>query len=306
MNSFLPIFYKILPLYMNIGLGFIAGKALDVNRDMIARLMFYIINPLIIFNGVLNVKLETNVLTLPILTFILSSFFCLLFFRLSKNLWDDSSKNLVAFSAGSGNTGYFGIPLALVLFNNEGEGTYILSILGITLYENSIGFYILAKGTHPPSECLLKIIKLPALYAFFLGLLLNCCGACLPEVFIDFMTQIKGTFTFLGMMMIGLGLADLHRFKIDKLFVGMTFLAKFLVWPVMIFCLIALDRLFFGFYNQTIYNALILLSIVPLAVNTVIMASILKTQPEKAATSVLLSTLFAMIYVPLMINWFIF
>ncbi len=306
MESHWPILYKMLPLYMNIGLGYIAGKALDASRDTVARIMFYIINPLIVFNGVLNVKLTPGILTLPVLSFLISACLCLLFFRLSKNMWSDASRNLVAFSAGSGNTGYFGIPLALILFSNEGEGVYILSLMGITLYENTLGFYILARGTHPAWECLVKLIKLPSIYAFFGGLFLNYSQVPLPEVFIDFMTHIKGTYTVLGMMIIGLGISSLTHFKLDGKFIGMTFLAKFLVWPALVLFLIYLDKNYFGFYGLLAHNALILMSIVPLAVNTVIMASILKSQPEKAAAAVILSTLFAMIYVPLMVNWFIY
>ena len=48
-----------------------------------------------------------------------------------------------------------------------------------------------------------------------------------------------------------------------------------------------------------------LLSIVPLAANTVELASLFKSQPEKAATAVLLSTIFALVYVPVMTTYFI-
>lgn len=290
---------------MNIALGYIAGKMLDTSRDTIARIMFYMINPIIIFNGVLNVKLDASVLSLPLLTFALGSGICLLFYKISKRLWDDSSKNLMAFSAGSGNTGYFGLPIALLLFNDEGEGIYILAILGITLYENTVGFYMLAKGTHQVAECLRKLIKLPSIYAFFGGLLLNAWGVSIPEVFVDFMGHIKGTYTVLGMMIIGLGLSGLRNYQMDTVFIGMTFLAKFIIWPLAILIIIALDTTFFGIYTHSIHNALILLSIVPLAVNTVIVASLFKCHPEKAATAVLLSTFFAFVYVPLMTTLFI-
>lgn len=85
----------------------------------------------------------------------------------------------------------------------------------------------------------------------------------------------------------------------------MTFLAKFLVWPLVILFIIALDRSFLGIYDPVSHQALILLSIVPLAINTVMMASLAKCYPEQTAGTVLLSTLFALIFVPVMASIFI-
>ena len=80
----------------------------------------------------------------------------------------------------------------------------------------------------------------------------------------------------------------------------MTFLAKFLVWPLGVMAFIALDLSYLGIYNSNIHHALTLISIVPIAINTVVMASMAKSFPDKASTTVLLSTLFALIYVPFM------
>lgn len=305
MELFISIFLKLMPLYLYIILGFIAGKTINTNRDTVGKFMFYLINPLIILNGVLSVKLTGSILSLPVISFCLSSCICLLFFFSFKRLWNDNSLNLMAFSAGTGNTGYFGIPLALLLFDDVGEGIYILALLGITFYENSIGFYVLAKGTHPARECLRKLVTLPAAYAFFGGLFLNWLGTPIPHVFTEFMGHIKGTYTVLGMLIIGLGIAGMRHMKLDFAFVATTFFAKFVVWPLAIFGLIAFEAAFIGSFSDQIRKALILMSIVPMAVNTVILASIMKSDPEKAATAVVISTIFAIVYVPVMTGLFI-
>lgn len=311
MCLFFACLIKIVPLYMNILMGYFAAKFLDLNRENIARLMFYMINPIVVFNGVIHTHLDTSVLMLPFLTFGISSLLCLFFYRISKSMWHDSSRNLLAFSAGTGNTGYFGLPMALLLFDDQGEGAYIMGLLGVTFFENTLGFYILSrKGDgegaekQSPLECFYKLFTLPALYAFLAGLLVNVSQIGILEIFSEFMQHIKGAYAVLGMMIIGLGLAGLKHFKIDYKFVGMAFIAKFFAWPVIALTVIHIGRMF-GYVNNDIYNALMLVSIVPLAVNTVIMASLLKTQPEKAATAVLASIIFALAYVPIMANYFI-
>jgi predicted permease len=302
---FISLLTKIVPLYLNIGLGFLAGKSLHTNKDTIARFVFFIINPMIIFNGVLYVELEPSVLSLPLVTYCISCVLCVLFYRLSKNIWEDSSKNLVAYSAGTGNSGYFGLPVALLLFSNEGEGIYILLLLGVTLYENTLGYYLLAKGSLPAKECFKKVFQLPSLYAFLVALSLNYFKVPVPGIFVDFMVHIKGAYIVLGMMIIGLSLAELPHFKLDKKFIGMTFLAKFFAWPLAVLALNYMDSWFFGFYTHDIHNALMLISIVPIAVNTVIVASLLDSKPEKASAAILLSTFFALFYVPVMVAIFI-
>lgn len=304
MILFSTFLFKLLPLYLNILLGYVAGKVLHTPREAIGKLMFYLINPLVMFNGILYTKIDAAILFLPILIWTISSSLCLIFLKLSNNLWKDSTKNLTAFSAGTANSGYFGLPLALLLLDKQGEGIYMISIVGIALYESSVGFYILAKGHYSAIDCLKKLIRLPTLYALTAALLLNYFQMSIPLFFKDFMCHIKGTFIVLGMMIVGISLAGLNHFKIDLKFIGMTFLAKFVFWPGLMLGLIYLDTYFFHLFTSDNHQALLLLSLVPLAVNTVILASVLNAEPEKAAVAILLSTLFALIYVPFMVIYF--
>ena len=296
---------KLLPLYLNIFLGYLAGKKLQANQETISKLMFFIISPLIIFNGVINTKLDFSVLSLPILTFAISCSLCLIFYGISRKMWTDGSRNIMAFSAGSGATGYFGLPVAMLIFDEQTQGQYIMGLLGVALYDNSLGYFISAKGIQSSQQCLKKVLCLPTLYAFFLGLAINILKIPMPAVYADFIIPIRGVYLVFGMMIIGIGLAGLTQFKVDVKFLGMTFLAKFLVWPLLILFIIALDKAYLGMYDTLSHQVLILISIVPLAVNTVMMASIMNCQPERAAATVLLSTLFAFLYVPFMTAYFL-
>lgn len=301
----ISILAKLIPLYANILLGYIAGRRLEVKNDMIARLMFFIINPLVIFNGIATTSIDGNILTLPLVTFATSCFISVIFYRLSRHVWQDPSKNLVAFSAGSGNTGYFGLSLALMILSDQVEGIYIMAMLGVTLYENTLGYYITAKGSNTSLECLKKLITLPTTYAMLLGLLVNYSGLSLPEIFNEFIGHIKGAYTVLGMMLVGLSMTSFSKMKLDFKFIGLTFLAKFFVWPLFILTIVGIDAAYLGIYSSEIHEALIMLSIVPLAVNTIVMASLMQYQSEKAASAVVLSFLFALFYVPLMTSFFI-
>ncbi len=300
MSFFVSFAAKLLPLYLYIILGIIAGRKLSSNSESIAKIIFYIISPLVILNGVINTKLDAAVLSVPFISFIIASILCLAFYRFSKKLWQDASRNIMAFSAGSGATGFFGLPIAMILFDTQTEGVYIMALLGMTLYENSLGYYMMMRGTFTNVQCAKKILALPTLYAFLGGIIINICHLPLPNVYYEFMDQMKSVYVVLGMMIIGLGLSSIARIKLDPKFISMAFLAKFIVWPVVVLAIIAIDGALFGIYDIHAQEALILLSIVPLAVNSIVMASMINFQPEKIAITVLLSAIFAFFYIPLM------
>lgn len=305
MGYFATLVLKLLPLYINILLGYVAGKYLHAQRDTISKILFYIISPLVIFSSVLRTELSTSILSLPFLIFTICSFICLLFYSIARRIWNDSTVNILAFAAGTGNTGYFGLPLAILLLSEQGEGIFILGMFGFILFETTMGFYICAKGTHSKQEVFRRLIRLPQIYAFMLGILFNLWHIIIPPVFNDYLVSIKGTFAILGMMIIGLSIANMTDFKLDKKFLSLAFLAKFVVWPLTVLLVIFTDHFFCQFYNDIEHQALILLSIVPLAVNTVVMSTVLNVQPAKAATAVLFSTLFAILYSPIMCYFFI-
>ena len=301
MSIFLTLLIKLLPLYGIVLLGWIAGKYLGVEKESIAPLLIYIVTPIVVFNGVITVTLNKATLSLPILFFFLACCICLAFYCLGKLIWQGSEKNILAFTAGAGNTGYFGLPVVLTLFGDQFLGIAVLTILGFVLYENSLGFFITAKGQHSGREALMKVLKLPALYAFFLGLVVSVSNINFASTVVDAINSFRGAYIVLGMMLVGLGLSQVTKASLDYTFTSVAFFAKFIIWPLVVGIIIFLDIHFVHLYSSEIHKIMLLMSIVPLASNTVAFATKLKTHPEKAAVTVLLSTLFALLYIPLFV-----
>jgi len=299
---FTTLLSKLLPLYVVVLLGWLAGRYLKVQKESIAPLLIYVISPVIVFNGLLNTEISVANLSLPILYFVSASMICVAFYFIARYFWSSSEKNIIAFAAGAGNTGYFGLPVVLALFGEESLGIAVLLILGIIVYENTIGFYITAKGQYTGKEALKKVLMLPALYAFVFGLIIKALHVPISSGVMDIISSFRGAYVVLGMMLIGLGLSQVTRASIDYLFIGITSIAKFVVWPIVMTAFIIVDSNYFNFYSPEVYKAMLLLGIVPLASNTVAFATKLGTHPEKAAIAVLLTTLFALVYIPLFVT----
>lgn len=304
MAVFSTLLLKLIPLYLMIGLGFIAGRFLDVKKESVAKLLIYIFAPAVYFYGAVQADLNTSTLILPLLFLAICSLMSFLSWNAGKALFssNDNTRNLLGFTGGSANTGYFAIPVALLIFGDKSLSPIIFCSMGYIIYECTIGFFIMARGNYSARESLYRLLKLPTIYVFILGISLNFAHVQLGQIVVNFMETFKSTYTVLGMMMIGVGLAAARLSSFDFKFITVSFFAKFIVWPLLMIGLISLDKTYFHFYDKFIHNVMFLMAIVPLAANTVTFATELKVQPEKAAVTVLLSTLFALFYIPLLVT----
>ncbi len=289
---------KILPLYAIMALGFIAGKYLRVDKESIARLLLYVLVPIIIFDGALTTVIDIGSIVLPIFFFIVSCCLSLTAYWVGSYVWTDSTKNIFAYTAGTGNTGYFGIPVALAIFGKESLGLMVFATMGLVLFESTLGFFVSARGSFTPKESVRRLFILPSVYAFIAGLTLNLFHVYTPEWYGVFSDNFRGTYTVLGSMMAGLGLSGFQKLSVDYKFLGLSFFVKFIVYPAIALGFISLDRHWLHLFTPLMRQVVILLSITPMAVNTVVLATALKVQPEKAAMGVLTSTLFALLVIP--------
>ncbi|PAU89459.1 transporter [Pseudomonas sp. WN033] len=302
MAAALTLLFKLLPLYVTIALGWLAGRFLNASGSHIAGIMLYILTPSVVFYGVMTAPLSPSVILLPVLTFTLCSLNALLHLPLARRWLGDASANLIPVSVGSGNTGYFGIPLALLLFGEQGLSLYIVCMLGTTLFENSLGFYLAARGRYGVADCLRKVARLPSLYAFVLAVLLNLSGFTLPSIFLPLFDNLRGAYSVLGMMIIGMSILSFHGLAGNLRFSALAFSGKFVGWPLLALGFCWLDSQWLGIYGPAVHQAVILISITPIAANTVVIATLLDTAPRQVAGTVLLSTLFALLYIPLMVT----
>lgn len=305
MNILLTLLFKLLPLYLIIFLGYLLGRFYKIDRISIAKILIYIIAPIIIFNGIAKAQLTLATISLPLLFLIVGTILCLSFYYFAKKIWRGAEKNIIAFTAGTANTGYFGLPVAIILFGDSIVPYAVLIILGTVLYENVIGLYIIGKGRYSSHESIKHLLKLPNIYACFLGFSANLLHLHFGSNYNMFITNFQSCYVVLGMLLIGLGISELHKVKFDWQFTVIAFAAKFLAWPILIWTAIQTINYFIpNFYTQQLSDILLVMTLVPLAANTVVYATALNLHPEKTALTVLLSTMFTLFYMPLMLLLF--
>lgn len=305
MAIFSIVFLKIVSVLLSVIIGFLAGRWSKVDRDSIASLLFYFISPIVFFSIPCSTTLSFSSLSIALVTFLISTGLCCFAYKLFSTYWQDDTRNILAMSAGTGNSGYFMLPIAAALFDDYTLSIYMMAAIGVSLYESSVGYYICAKSITSTKESIIKVLKLPMLNAFALGCILSFSGITLPDFLDDFTYNMRSCFSILGMIMIGLGLSTVRKFEVDTQFTCAAFISKFLFFPAAVNIFILFDRYLLHWYDDNYYDALQLLSVAPMAANTIVIASIWKFNAEKVATTVLLSLMFALFYIPLMASLFI-
>jgi predicted permease len=301
MAAALALFVKLLPLYVTVALGWIAGRYLEASGKHIAGIMLYIVTPSVVFSGVMAAPLTPQVILLPALVFGFCTLIALVHLTIARRLLADGSAPVIPLSVGTGNTGYFGIPVALLLFGEQGLALYIVCMLGTTLFENSVGFYLAARGKYSIRDALVRVARLPSVYAFAAAVALNLSGVSIPEAFVPLFDNLRGAYSILGMMIIGMGILSFRGLAGNPVFTGLAFFGKFVSWPALALAFWWLDAQVLGIYDLAVHQAIFLISITPIAANTVVIATLLDAAPRQAAGTTLLSTLFALGFIPVMI-----
>ncbi|QSP94924.1 AEC family transporter [Marinobacter salinisoli] len=302
MAAALALFVKLIPLYVTVVLGWIAGRFLEASGKHIAGIMLYIVTPSVVFSGVMAAPLSLEVIFLPFLVFGIASLLAIVHLKLGRSVLSDGSERMLPLCVGSGNTGYFGIPVALLLFGEEGLALYIVCMLGCTLFETSVGFYLAARGRYDFKDALLRVARLPSVYAFALAVALNLSGFGIPDTFVPLFDNLRGAYSILGMMIIGMSISSFRGLAGNIQFTALAFWGKFVSWPLVVIIFWWLDVHVLGLYEPAVHKALFLISITPIAANTVVIATLLDSHPRQVAGTVLLSTLFALIYIPVMVS----
>lgn len=313
MDLFFNILFKLIPFYVVIFLGYFSAKKLSVQRESIAPILIYLVNPVVFFYGFLTSDIKFDYFLLPIVSYVVNATLCITGYHIAKRFYpkDDERINLAALASGCGNVGYFGLPVSLMLFGDPNLGNILFVLLGYVFFENTIAFFMAAKGKHSARDGFMQTLRLPSIYAAILALILK---QYYSEAWLDIPlvgslfemgAKFKGSYTVLGMLMVGLGLAKIQikDFKLDdsfKKFISLALGSRFIMSPFLTLCVIAVDFYYLHFLDLEIYKILLVLSVVPIGANSVSFATRFGLSTEILALAILISNFTALMIIPLL------
>ncbi len=305
MAAILELLGKVYPLYLLITLGFVVGKLWRVGRKQLAFVIIYVLGPLVIFHGTATAPQGNNVVAVPALFWLMCSFLAGMSYLIGSRLWKNKGKaDMLAFMGGTANMGSFGIPMVLAFFGEQAVSIAIYSVMANIVFENTVGYYVLVKEQSHFLQALRKVLALPAIYAFGLGVFVNHVQA-FPMGLQPTFGVIRLLLICSGMLLIGLSLATVKRSSLDSRFIATVSGVKFLLFPASMGAVLLLDATFVGVFTPFTRQVVLLLSTMPIGSNIIAFATKLDKHPRLASFTVLVTVLIASIYIPLFAAVFI-
>jgi hypothetical protein len=284
----MTLLLAIVGVYFFVSLGFAAKRLFsDIHERTLVLLSVYFLQPILSFWGILGAKIDFAALSAPLIYFGISLFAALFGFFLFSRIFADK-KDAVIVTAGGviGNTGNLGIPILLAMFGKSAVLYAVLINLANIFVLYIIGVFLYSLGSYTPKEALKNILSMPVIWSATVALTLNYAGFELPPSLTQTVEMGAYTSMTLQLIIFGVFLGGLGRFKPDFKLVAWAMAYKFAAVPLLAFAVLSLLSI-----DPFIKTLLFLQLCMPLAVNNVNLASLYDCKPYTVTANILVSSL---------------
>lgn len=292
-----PVIDKLIPIFILALLGFIAGKLHllpDNTSDALCSFLFLFCGPAVSFSNIITSEIEDifNLrFTLAMIMLELVMFLAL--WILFKKVFRKTGSDLIIHVLCSfyGNISYVGIPVFLSLFNNVIPNLIVIMIHGVLTMP--IVIFLLDQASSKASHkkmlrSALVSLKNPNIFIPVIAVLLLFFKVPIPKVITDSIDLLGKPTTPVGMFALGLTCSrtSLRTAKNVLPFAFLSSVSKLVISPAIAFLI---GRYIFGL-DQWWLNSLIILGMLPAALNDYIISQRYHSSEEFASAAVLLST----------------
>ena len=301
----LELIYQVGLLFLMLIPGMVmtkCGLSTDGLGKGLANLVLYIATPALIvvaYIRTLDYEILKNLMWVFVLSFFSHFLFALIAFACFKKA-ENGQKKMLRFATIFSNAGYMGIPLIVAVLNEE--AAIYASIYNITfnLFLWSLGV-IICTGEKKQAS-FKKVFFHPVTISAIIGLaiFLLPIDAYVPTILIDGMHMLKNLVAPLSLIIIGLRLTNLKLRVVlrDRYLYEFLFL-RLLLLPTTIFAVMKLFSLFFPGINVTVMTVILVASSTPAATATSMFAEKYNCNATYAGTLVSISTLIAILTMPI-------
>ena len=290
---------KLIPIFILAIIGFAAGKLriLPTNTsDALCAFLFYFSAPAVSFANIVTSDLNSifNLrFAIALTVFELSVF--LLLFLLYRMVFGFSKSESVIHSVCSfyGNISYVGIPVFLTLFNNVIPNIITILVHGVLTFPLAVFLLDLFSGSGSgkgAAHAIMSAVKNPNIFVPVIGALFLLLKVPVPKLVIDTAELLGKPTTAAGMFALGLTCAQSNELITSpKLFFNALFSAavKLVVCP---FFAWIIGKYVFSLDTWWL-NSLVIMAMLPAALNTYILSQRYHADETYASISVLMSNL---------------
>jgi predicted permease len=288
LNTLLKLFAdNLLPILLVAGAGFIFQRSSRIDPQPLARVIFYTFTPALVFELMDSTEIEAGailrmvvfgisiVIAIGLLSWLLSRLFRL----------DSRTASAFILSATFMNAGNYGLSLNNLVLGEVGLAWASIFFVTSAMLSNSAGVYVATVGRSSPARALLGLLKIPAVYAIPIALVVRLCDWNVPQA-LDCSISILASAAIPSMLLLlGMQISQAGLPKRKGLLAAAASL-RLLASPLVAWFIAPL----FGLAGISA-QAGVLESATPTAVMTIVLATEFDVEPEFVTSVVLVTTL---------------
>ena len=287
LSLFLSVLEVCAPVFIVAGIGFFWKKfGYEYRIEFVTKLVMSLTIPCLIFSALIQTQIDFEILktlfhaTLAVLAMIVAAAYLVVVIL---------GLNRQTFLAPMifGNSANIGIPICLLAFGQTGFELAIFVFSIMAIFSMTFGVWLIT-DREPP----VRLIKEPLVIAVLLGTLFLFNNWKLPFFFTNTLQLVGETSIPLMLLTLGVTIAKLQIAAISKL-----------LWPSILKFIVCLFCGALGIYffklDDLAAAALLLQVTMPVAVSSYMLAEKYSSEAQEVAAFVVVSTLLALIYIPL-------
>ena len=288
----------ILPIFIQIFLGYIIKKFINFNNATLASIQFYIIVPALLFVSMYNTNIDKDMaIKISLHSIIIFIILYILGIAISKIFkYNKSTTSAFTNSVCLYNSGNYCLPLVQLLYNNPVAISIQIIIMTVqSIITNTVGIYSISSGKKNIKQGIIEILKVPMIYCIIIALTLRYMNIQVWQPILSATTSLGNSMVPIALISLGAQLAETkYSFKIPKVY--FSNLIRLIISPLIAYALV----LILGLKGMTAEIAIIS-SAAPTAVNSVLLAIQYDSEPDFASQTVFFSTIFSSITVSFVI-----
>lgn len=304
----LPILLKTLPFFALIGVGYWAGRVRIFPPEAVAwltKFVFYFALSAMLFRFAANLSLA-EIFDLPFVLAYLSATTLVYLIAMGVALFRKRGLEEAAMEAQcatSGNTGFLGVPMLVVLLGPAAAGPVLMVLtVDMVVFSSLITLIITgarggALGLHTLRTLAVGWFRNPMVVSIVLGLIWSGLALPVPAPVNEFLALLGGAATPGALFAIGASLAGRGAERLGV--AGWLSFAKLVLHPLAV----AVAALWLFPVDRAAAGVMIAAASLPVAGNVYILAQHYGVAPQRVSTAILISTAVSILTVTAVIAW---
>lgn len=290
----------ILPVFIIFFIGYIGQKLIGFDIKSISTAALYLMSPFLAFRTFYANELTMDYFYI-ILFCIILMIVLLIVVWISALTMKATRPQLSAMILGGVfmNSGNYGAPVVLFAFGAVAFDYAVIMMVFQSLLMNSVGIFFASIGGKEKAtlgQSVQRVIRMPLIYAAFLGIGLQLTSLTIPKPLMEGISLVADASIPTVMLVLGMQLAAISRKRVAYRYVSAVTVIRMVLSP-----LIAAGILYFMPVSDLLKAVIILQAAMPAAANTTMFALQFGTEPDLVSFTTFITTLISIITIPIVL-----